>query len=131
MLDVIFRFCLTCAATGQVRCSNRSCHVCLFTLSWVYSFMSLLFCWIPILLQYLNARKSRCTIDKRKEKVEARCWSELRNRLSDAWSRLYTTGVVRNFDYEGPKLEKILWCYFGDVMVFQWRHNYFLSSISS
>jgi len=26
-----------------------------------------------------------------------------------------TTGVARNFDWEGPKLEKILWRYLGDV----------------
>jgi len=44
-----------------------------------------------------------------------------------------TTGVARNFDWEGPKLEKILWRYFGDVSWWRhgvtslkWRHNYIL-----
>jgi len=30
-------------------------------------------------------------------------------------------GVARNFDWEGPKLEKILWRYFGDI--FRWRNG--------
>jgi len=31
------------------------------------------------------------------------------------------TGVARNFDWEGPKLEKNLWRYFCDV--FRWRNS--------
>jgi len=31
------------------------------------------------------------------------------------------TGVAGNFDCEGPKLEKNLWRYFGDV--FRWRDD--------
>jgi len=42
-----------------------------------------------------------------------------------------STGVARNFDWEGPKLENILWRYFGDVfgdvLVMtspKWCHNF-------
>jgi len=36
------------------------------------------------------------------------------------WS-IKRTGVARNFDWEGPKLENFSWGYFGDV--FRWRNG--------